>query len=199
MPPGYGMPYVGAPLSNRADLSGHKPGLRTWFLVCSIGGAACFLIAPFLFLLGAITGDPDALAVMGVLAYIFFIMASPFIIAKIVLAMVWLHGAWKWLPPDRRFDKSGQPMGPDKVFYLFIPYFHYYWMFPINSQLCYAMDRMRAERFPQTATTSNPDMAMWGAICEFIPFVNVFVAPFLWASHMKRIDQMHEEMQALGA
>ena len=200
-PQGYAPAYPAAPnpLASKADASGHKPGMRTWFLVCSMGGVGCFALGFLLFLIGAISGDPDVFAGLAIAGYFVLLLSSPFLIATMVVAMVWLHGAWKWLPPDQRFDKMGKPIGPDQVFYLLIPYFHYYWMFPINLQLCHAMDRLRATRFPQAMTVTKPDTAMWAAICEFIPFANFFVAPFLWASYMKTIDTMHEEMQSLGA
>lgn len=195
-PPGYAAPN---PLGSKADPSGHKPALRTWFLICAIAPGACLALAILLILVGALAGDPDVLAVCAILAYLLELLAVPFLIGKLVIGLVWLHGAWRWMPPDQRYDRVGKPIGPDQVFYLLIPYFHFYWMFPINLQLCYAMDRLRAQRFPQAMTMSNPDIVLWAAICELIPVANFVVAPFLWASYMKRIDTMHEELQSLGA
>ena len=73
-------------------------------------------------------------------------------------------------------------------------------MFPINLGLCDAMERIRATYVREPRAEPPPrDTAMWGAICEIIPFGNFFVAPFLWASYMRRIDLMHEEIiTALG-
>lgn len=194
---GYGYPGVN-PMASKADVSAHKPGLRMWFLICAGGTLACFVLGALSLMIGAISGDPDVFAIFGVIGYLLMLASTPFYIAKLVIGMMWLHAAWRWVPPDMRYDNTGKPIRPDQVFYLLIPYFQYYWMFPINGSLCFAMDRMRAERFPQAMTTSNPDTAMWAAICQFIPF-GVFVSPFLWASYMKRIDTMHGELQALGA
>jgi hypothetical protein len=185
-------------LGSRADASGHKPGLRLWFLLCSIAAFGMVFVGVGAFMVGLVSGDPDVITAFAVVGYLTALLAAPLHVAALVIAMIWLHGAWRWLPPDQRFTRAGRPMGPDQVFYLLIPYFHYYWVFPINLELCHAMNRMRDQRFPTATTRANADTAMWAAICSLVP-IAIFVAPFLWAAYMKQIDAMHDEMGSLGA
>ncbi len=191
-------PWPQPVLGSKADPTGHKPSLRLWFLVCAIAGYAAIFVGVGAFLLGFLSGDPDVIAAFAVIGYAIALIAVPFHIGSLVIGMLWLHAAWRWLPPDQRFTRDGKPLGADQVFYLLIPYFHYYWMFPINLELCHAMNRLRDQRFPTALKRCNADVAMWAAICQLIP-IAVFVAPFLWASYMKQVDAMHDELGALGA
>ena len=200
--PGYAQPGMGFPYGvdpSRADASGHRPGARLWVILSGVALAIGYLGGIGMMIAGAVIDDPDVTPIFIVVGYLMVLLGALFFYVKVGIAMYWLLGAWKWLPMDSRFDKYGKPFGPDKVWLLLIPYFHFYWMFPINLALCDAMDRLRMTRYPQVQTTAPRDLAMWCCICELIPFANFFVAPFLWASYMRKIDAMHEEMQAFGA
>lgn len=195
--PGTGLPYGVDP--SRVDASGHHPGTHLWVTLSGVALTIGYLGGMGLIVGGAVAQDPDVTPFLIIVGYLMILVGALFFYVKVGLAMYWLLGAWKWLPMDWRYDKVGKPFGPDKVWLLLIPYFHLYWMFPVNLALCDAMDRLRQTRYPQGQTMAPRNLALWCCICELIPFANFFVAPFLWGSYMKQIDAMHEEMQAFGA
>jgi hypothetical protein len=181
------------------DSTGHRPGLRVIFLALALTSAFFYLGGIGLVIAAIATSSghhpPELeliLAGEGVM-----LLGALLLYVKIGVALYWLHGAWKWVPMEWRAGKDNKRYTPGDVFMLLIPYYHLYWMFPINLGLCDAMERLRQ----QTGATlgAKRDTAMWAAICEIIPFANFFVAPFFWFSHMKAIDAMHDDiMNALA-
>ena len=191
----YQQPYAtpAMPLTAASiDPTGHRPQARTFFLLVAVVSVLLYLTGIGL-LVAAFVVDPrhvdPALAIGG---YATMLLGVLLIYAKLAVALYWLHGAWKWVPMDQRVGRDGKRYTPGDVFMLLIPYYHWYWQFPINLGLCDAMERLRQV----TRTTAMPkrDVAMWAAICEIIPFANLFVAPFLWASYMRSIDLMHDDI-----
>jgi hypothetical protein len=149
---------------------------------------------------GVVINDPKSSPGILLGGWCALMIGAIFVYVKLGLALYWLHGAWKWVPMDQRVSPQGKRFTPGDVFMLLIPYFHLYWMFPINMALCDVMERVRAMWVREPSSDPSPrDTAMWAAICELIPFANFFIAPLLWASYMRRIDVMHEEIESVVA
>lgn len=189
----YGVPFRSPTVHpSGIDLSGHCPGSRLWVLVGAIGAAIVYPISIFLLIGAVAAADEDVSPVLAILAYLLMMVGAVFYYVRLGCGMYWLYGAWKWLPMEQRFDRVGRPRTPSETFMLFIPYFNFYWMFVYNYALCDALDRMRVRY--RTTEAAPRDLATWASISEIVPLANLVVAPFLWASYMKRIDRMHEEM-----
>lgn len=182
--------------SSTIDPTGHHPGVRLWLLVSALASGVLYMAGFGLVVGGFVAHDRHLMPVMFISGYGVILLGVLLVYVKIGLALYWLHGAWKWVPMEQRFTQSGKRIGPGEVFMLLIPYYHYYWMFPVNMGLCEVMERLRAHyvREPRTEPPAR-DTAMWAAICEIIPFANFFIAPFLWGSYMRRIDVMHDEIE----
>ncbi len=202
-PYGYGTynPYYAAPAAMplgpaSVDPTGHKPGLRTIFLALALASGAFYLGGIVMVVAVIVMADPHHPPEIGLIlgAEGIMLLGALLLYVKIGVALFWLHGAWKWVPMEWRFGKDNKRYTPGEVFMLLIPYYHLYWMFPINLGLCDAMERLRAQT--GATLTAKRDVAMWAAICEIIPFVNFFVAPFFWFSYMKSIDAMHEDIMS---
>jgi len=174
------------------DATGHKPQARVFFVIAAIVSGFLYLCGIGALIAGIVVDDHDLTPALVIGGYVAMLVGAMLLYVKIGVALYWLHGAWKWVPMDQRFDKNGKRITPGEVFMLLIPYYHFYWMFPINLGLCDVMERLRQ----QTGTTriAKRDTAMWAAICELIPFANFFVAPFLWLSYMRSIDAMHDDI-----
>lgn len=185
-------PFRNPAVAIQFDPTGHHPKLRPWYLVGAIASASLYMIGLGAMIAAFAIHDEDVSPIVGIAGWAVLMLGALLLNAKLILAMFWLHGAWKWVPPDQRFDKTGKRFGPDGVFMLLIPYYNLYWMFVINFALCDAMQRMQATA--RTTETVTRDMVMWACVCEIIPFANFFVSPFLWAKYMRRIDTMHEEI-----
>jgi hypothetical protein len=190
-------PFRNPAITNMVDPSGHHPKVRGWFLVVSIVSGALYFIGAGGFGAAMAIHDRDVSPIVAISGFGLLLIGAMLIYVKLGLGMYWLHQAWKWVPVEQRFDKNGKRIGPDGVFMLLIPYYNLYWMFVINLALCDAMERMRFSA--RTAQSVSRDTAMWACILELVPFANFFVAPFFWASYMRRVDAMHEEISAVMA
>ena len=190
-------PYVVPPMASYIDPTGHHPKVRIWFLITALISGTFYVSGIGLFVGAFAVHDHDLSPVLAVAGWAVILLGAMLIYVKLGLALYWLHGAWKWVPMDQRFTRDGKRIGPGEVFMLLIPYYHFYWMFPVNMGLCDTMERLRAHYLRgQPVPPTIRDKAMWAAICELIPFANFFLAPFMWSSYMKRIDEMHEEIAA---
>jgi hypothetical protein len=177
------------------DPTGHKPQIRLWLLLSALAGGFFYTVGFGLFIAAVVVADKDVSPWLFVAGWCVLMLGAVLVYVKFGLALWWLHAAWKWVPMDQRYMRDGKRIQPGEVFMLLIPYCHFYWMFPVNLGLCDAMERMRAQWVREPRMEPPPrDTAMWAAICEIIPFANFYVAPFLWSSYMRRIDQMHEEI-----
>jgi len=175
------------------DATGHRPQVRVFFLLTAVVSAVLYL-AGFGLMFGGIFASSGSHPEIGLIfaGEGVMVLGALLIYVKLGLALYWLHGAWKWVPMDQRVGRDGKRYSPSDVFMLLIPYYNIYYQFPVNLALCDAMERLRQ----MTRTTEAPkrDVAMWAAICEIIPFANFFVAPFLWASYMRSVDVLHDEI-----
>jgi len=175
------------------DATGHHPQIRTFYLLTAVLSALLYAFGMAL-VVAAIVSDPShpdvALILFGELTTLF---GALLIYVKLGLALYWLNGAWKWVPAEQRAGRDGKRYTPSDVFMLLIPYYNLYYQFPINLALCDAMERLRQTTLGNTQPPKR-DVAMWAGICEIIPFANFFVAPFLWASYMKSVDVLHDDI-----
>ncbi|HSQ65862.1 MAG TPA: hypothetical protein VLM85_21720 [Polyangiaceae bacterium] len=190
-------PFRNPAVATPIDPSGHHPKARAWFLVVAIVSGALYLIGACGVGAAMAIDDHDVSPILAVSGFGLLMLGALLIYVKLGLGLYWLHQAWKWLPMEQRFDKNGKRVGPDGVFMLLIPYYNLYWMFVINLALCDAMERVRFTA--RTTQTASRDTAMWACILELVPFANFFVAPFFWASYMRQVDAMHEEIFAVTA
>ena len=189
-------PYVMPAVVSAIDPTGHKPGLRIWVLLSALASGLLYTSGIGVMIAAFAVNDHDLSPILFVGGWVGLLVGALLIYVKLGVALYWLHRAWKWLPMDQRFTRDGKRISPGDVFMLLIPYYHFYWMFPVNMGLCDAMERLRAYYVRAQRTEPPPrDTAMWAAICELIPFANFFVAPFLWTSYMRRVDLMHEEIE----
>jgi hypothetical protein len=195
-------PYGAVPMGVAAfDPTGHRPQLRIWLLLTGLVAGCLYVSGIGLYIAAFVVHDRSLQPIFLLSGAGLLMIGALLIYVKLGIALYWLHGAWKWVPMDQRWMRDGKRVAPNDVFMLLIPYYHFYWMFPINLGLCDVMERLRAHYVREPRVDPPPrDTAMWAAICELVPFVNFFVAPFLWASYMRRIDVMHEEIRnAYGA
>ena len=127
-----------------------------------------------------------------------FMVAVVFLLyAQIFTGMGWLYKAWAWLPCNERYTANWRSWitPAQAACFLFIPYFHYYWMFVINTGLCDALERLRV-RYP-TRTPSPKGLAIAACICQLI--IPLPVGAILWLLYMSRIEKMTREMAESAA
>lgn len=122
------------------------------------------------------------------------LVAVLMIYAQIGAGMWWVHRLWSWLPPEQRYTRHWKSwISPGTaVGFLFIPYFHYYWMFVINCGICDALDRLRVA-YP-TKHAAPKGLAIAAGICQFV--IPLPVGSLLWLLFVRRVDAMTREMAA---
>src|SRR5207244_1025774 len=114
-----------------------------------------------------------------------------------VLAAVWIHRAWSWLPPELRYGKrttwSATSISPAKAAgFLLIPYFNVYWVFVIAGGLTSSLEHMRAA-FPSSRPIVPHRLAMIAPICTvvFTVFLQIpIVAALPWILFMRRVEAL---------
>jgi hypothetical protein len=117
--------------------------------------------------------------------------------AQIGTGVWWVHRAWSWLPSDQRYTRHWKSwITPGTaVGFLFIPYFHYYWMFVINCGICDALDRLRVS-YP-TKRAAPKQLAIAAGICQML--IPLPVGSILWVLFARRVEAMTQEMAASSA
>lgn len=116
------------------------------------------------------------------------------VLIRVVLILVWLHAAWDAIPEEYRYDGSGYRIRPSQVIgRLFIPFYNLYWIFVVNGGLCNALDAML--RHVESGRRAPKSLASAACISQIIPYVNVFIAPFLWTMFMFQVDATAESLQ----
>jgi hypothetical protein len=182
------------------DTTGHHPQARIWIVLVGLLSGALYVLGMGGIVYGMVGGSRGGLPASVMVGWCAMMLGAMFIYVKLGIALYWLHGAWKWVPMDQRVSSEGKRFSPGDVFMLLIPYYNLYWMFPVNMSLCDVMERLRASWVREPRIDPPPrDTAMWAAISELLPLANFFIAPLLWASYMRRIDNMHEEIMNVAA
>lgn len=116
------------------------------------------------------------------------------LLIRVVLILVWLHAAWDAIPEEYRYDGSGYRIRPSQVIgRLFIPFYNLYWIFVVNGGLCNALDAML--RHVGSGRRAPKGMASAACVSQVVPYVNVFIAPFLWTMFMFQVDATAEFLQ----
>jgi len=107
-----------------------------------------------------------------------------------ILGVIWVHKAWSWLPIEHRYAKhwTGAISPAVACGFLFIPYFHYFWMFVIPLGMCEAIERLQVSHGRPSPTPRG--LAIAAAISQFF----ILPAPFLWFAFGRRIEQHMREL-----
>ncbi len=186
-PPGYSPQAPQSPIAYRA----HGGGLKWAYLATLLGGIAVGILGGII----AAAGEEDvgaAIAVLGLLAAFF---------GRLVFALIWLFVAWDAVPVDYRVTSSGRRVSPgEAVGFMFIPFFNLYWMFVASGGLADALDYM--SRSSGSHRQAGKGTSLAACICQFIPYLNFLVAPFVWFAFMFQIDgaaKALEQASAAGA
>ena len=205
----HAQPYAGAPNAQHAGVyrapqaGGAFPAMSgtlriVFMLVVSV--MALFFVMTVGFwtaalIIGANAGSgapPDETFLgIGTIAMLLLVLL---LYVQIGVGIGWLYKAWSWLPWDQRYTKHWRSwLNPGQVaLMMFIPYFHYYWMFVANCGLCDALDRLRVT-YP-TRDPAPKNLAIAACICQLVvPFP---VGAFLWLLFMTRVERMTKEMSA---
>lgn len=192
------------PYRQRTERASFPPiagGARKAFLAVLISMGLGTLVSAALFAITAIVSErshgdhrEDGFMVAGILVVLFTILL---IYAQVAAALTWVYKAWSWIPPEERHSRHWKSwiVPSQAAWMLLIPYFHYYWMFVINTAMCDAMDRLRV-RYP-TREAAPKTLAIAACICQLIvPFP---VGSVLWLIFMSKIERMSREMGSGGA
>jgi hypothetical protein len=198
-PPGaYAPSYEGYRAAVPAGFTGDRAGAKSWvkwaYFGCLAVSVLGILVGVVLLVLadGSHGDEADAAAIV---ATILILGSLVLMNVKLVLALVWLYGMWSWMPFEQRFTGSGKQVTPiNAALMLIIPYYNLYWMFVVNVGLCDALERMRLQH--RTANATPRGLAIGAAVCQLIPFANLFIAPFVWFFYMRGVDRVREELMA---
>jgi hypothetical protein len=123
---------------------------------------------------------------MTIVGFLFFLL-------RMVLALVWIYQAWSAVPPPYRMTSTGKHVSPGAaVGKLFIPFFNLYWMFVVSAGLCDAMGSALAST--GSYRTPAKGLAIASCVTQLVPYVNLFIAPFMWFFFMLSADGAKREM-----
>ena len=162
-------------------------GIRFAHLVFGIIAVVGMLVGGIGLVLSAMRNDHDApvfeLVTFGLGMFSFY--------ATGLLGILWIYQAWNWLPNDQRYAKywTGWITPGAAAGFMFLPYFHYYWMFVIPPGLCDALDRLQVSHGKQEPAPRQ--LAIVAAICQFL----LLPGPLLWFLYMTRTERI---MRALA-
>lgn len=188
-----------APFGYAQAGTGYTPGAITngapmlrWIVSGSFAGSIVFsLIGAAIG--AAAEGDEIGAAIAGV----FSALAIPLILTYAVTALVWLYKSWEMLPDSMRVTGSGTRVTPGQaVGYLFIPFYNLYWYFVCSSGLTAALNRALANY--GSPKRASGGLAIAAAILQVIPYVNMFLAPFLWIAFMFNVESAKREYARLS-
>jgi hypothetical protein len=174
------------------DPTGTKPWVTWAYLATLVVSISGFTIGFALFFFGIALEDEDRelagtlTAIGGLSLGVAFLLFY----VKLALALVWVHSAWSWLPFEYRFLNNGNRVTPGSAAgFLVIPYFNLYWMFVMNTGLCSALERLRAN-YAVHGEEAPRNLAVGGAVCQLIPLCNLLVAPIVWFLYMRNVDKL---------
>ncbi|HQY62881.1 MAG: DUF4328 domain-containing protein [Myxococcales bacterium] len=182
--PGFGPPQPTGPIAYRA----HSGALKWVYLASLVGGIA-------LMVLGGVAGGAGAEEVGVVLALLGGTLA---LFGRLVIALMWTYSAWAAIPADYRVTGSGKRVSPgEAVGFLFVPLYNLYWMFVVSGGLCDALDYLL--RTSGSHRTAPKSLSLVSCIFQFVPYMNILVAPFLWFFYMLSFDSAAMALQTASA
>jgi hypothetical protein len=186
---------VGVPAGFSGDRTGGKSWVKWAYLACLVASLLGIVIGITALALSDQASDRDGRELIAMLGGMLLVGSVLFMNVKLVLSLVWLHGAWSWIPFEQRYTGRGKPVTPlNAALMLIIPYYNLYWMFVVNVGLCDALERMRLQY--RTVNAAPRGTAIGACVCQLIPFANLFVAPFVWFFYMRGVDALREELMA---
>jgi hypothetical protein len=116
----------------------------------------------------------------------------------IAIGLFWLADAWRRIPESERYTASGQRVSPGHAAGgVFIPFYNLWWIFVANVGLCSATNR-QLERLG-SRTRAPAGLAVFACIVQLVPYVNLVLAPLVWAGFAIAVDGAQREMQYLLA
>ncbi|MDB4995508.1 MAG: hypothetical protein JWM74_2940 [Myxococcaceae bacterium] len=199
-PPGsYASAYEGyrtaVPAGFTGDRAAGKPWIKWAYLACLVLSVLGIIGGITMIAMSSEADDYDTRETISMLGGMLVFGSLLFMNVKLVLSLVWLHGAWSWIPFEQRYTGRGKPVTPtNAALMLIIPYYNLYWMFVVNVGLCDALERMRLQY--RTVSAAPRGTAIGAAVCQLIPFVNLFIAPFVWFFYMLGVDKVRAELIA---
>jgi hypothetical protein len=186
---------TGVPTAFSGDRGAGKPWVKWAYLTCLVLSTLGIIGGITMIALSSDADDRDTRETIAMLGGMLVFGSLLFMNVKLVLSLVWLHGAWSWIPFEQRYTGRGKPVTPtNAVLMLIIPYYNLYWMFVVNVGLCDALERMRLQY--RTVNTAPRSTAIGACVCQLIPFANLFLAPFVWFFYMLSVDKLRAELMA---
>ncbi len=192
--PDYGAP---APHAYREGMAGGAApqgplpgkGYRRGVLAAGIVALTFVILGATTFVLGTALNihEHEPPIVWFVVGWVLFMIGTMAINAKGIVAMVWIHKMWSWLPEQERVSRmwSSRISPAQATLFLLIPYFQYYWMFVVNCALADALDRMQIS-VAGPPKPSAKGTAIAACICTLVFFP---ASIFLWHAYMKRLEE----------
>lgn len=178
--PGFGPPLATGPILYRA----HSATLKWGYLGSMLAGIA-------LVILGAALEESVGMGIVGLgVLFAFF--------GPLFFTIVWLHSAWAAIPADYRVTANGKRVSPgEAVGFLFVPFYNLYWMFVASGGLCDALDYLlRSAGSPHKAPKT---VSLLACIFQLVPYLNSFVAPFMWFFFMFTFDRAARALESAAA
>ncbi|NOU28038.1 MAG: hypothetical protein HOO96_09055 [Polyangiaceae bacterium] len=164
-------------------------GYRMGVLAAGIVALTFVILGVTTFVLGTALNinEREPPIVWFVVGWVLFMIGTMAINAKSIVALVWVHKMWTWLPEQERVSRmwSSRISPAQATFFLLIPYFQYYWMFVVNCALADAMDRMQIS-VAGPPKPSAKGTAIAACVCTLVFFP---ASIFLWHAYMKRVEE----------
>jgi hypothetical protein len=129
-----------------------------------------------------------------------------FALARIVVALMWLHKTWQDVSTELR-ESVGVTPGK-AVGYLFVPFLNFYWIFAMHRRLCTSLERMRIDagglrQAPFALATLAPIAHLVHSVVAKLAtglpvLVSYAAASALWTVYMFACDGVRGELRAKG-
>jgi hypothetical protein len=196
-PPFYG--YSQPPFAQQVahGFAGPPAGTGAPSLKWAVSGT--FFGGLFLFVLtGVVSAAFDGQDPGATIGAIFSLIGMLLLGSYFIVALVWLYKSWEMLPPTARMSGNGTMISPGQaVGYLFIPFYNLYWYFVCSAGMCTAYDRVLAGYgSPKRAPRG---LAITAAIFQVIPYVNLFLGPFIWIAFMFAMESTKSEYRRIAS
>jgi hypothetical protein len=184
-------PYRGA--GERAGIAPLSSTTRWVYLGMVVMSCLGFFGAVALWVMAFVTGhDAQPNESLMIAAGVVFAVMMLFLYGHIFVGIYWVYRVWEWLPPNQRYTRHWKSwITPAQAsLYLLVPYFHYYWMFVINTGLCDAFDRMRVTH--PTREAGPKSLAIAAGVSQLV--IPLPVGAIMWFVFMSKVERLTREM-----
>jgi hypothetical protein len=182
--PGFGPPQPTGPIAYRA----HSGALKWAYLGSLLGGILVMVLGG---VLGGAGEEEIGFGLVGLGALLA-------LFGRLIIALMWTYSAWAAIPADYRITGSGKRVSPgEAIGFLFVPLYNLYWMFVVSGGLCDALDYLL--RSSGSHRTAPKSLSLVACIFQFVPYLNILVAPFLWFFYMLSFDSAAMALQTASA